>query len=183
MMLVRLLLLAASVVAIPDPNDPLLLEYRWLLLVLVLDFDYNFCSDYYYDLYYGDYDDDTDYKAPGEKFTFAHIFVAFVSHMFVYLCHIYLCICVNICISAYMCICERKNRVTPSAKKKLPLQRPFHTFVHMYLCSHLYFCICYFARVELKKSCLPQRRLTRPHPGPSALRSQTAGWIRTPRSW
>ena len=29
MMLVRLLLLAASVVAIPDPNDPLLLEYRW----------------------------------------------------------------------------------------------------------------------------------------------------------
>ena len=64
-MLVRLLLLAASVVAIPDPNDPLLLEYRWLLLVLVLDFDYDFCSDYYYDLYYGDYDDDKDYKAPG----------------------------------------------------------------------------------------------------------------------
>ena len=30
-------------------TDPLLLEY----------------SDYYYDLYYGDYDDDKDYKAPG----------------------------------------------------------------------------------------------------------------------
>merc|ERR1719361_3392849 len=48
MMLVRLLLLAVSVVAVPDPQDPLLLEY----------------SDYYYDLYYGDYDEDKDYKAP-----------------------------------------------------------------------------------------------------------------------
>ena len=28
MMLVRLLLLAVSVVAVPDPQDPLLLEYR-----------------------------------------------------------------------------------------------------------------------------------------------------------
>ena len=34
MMLVRLLLLAASVVAIPDPNDPLLLEYRWLVMMI-----------------------------------------------------------------------------------------------------------------------------------------------------
>ena len=36
MMLVRLLLLAASVVAIPDPNDPLLLEYRWLVVMIVM---------------------------------------------------------------------------------------------------------------------------------------------------
>ena len=28
MMLVRLLLLAVSVIAVPDPQDPLLLEYR-----------------------------------------------------------------------------------------------------------------------------------------------------------
>ena len=35
-MLVRLLLLAASVVAIPDPNDPLLLEYRWLVVMIVM---------------------------------------------------------------------------------------------------------------------------------------------------
>ena len=99
-MLVRLLLLAASVVAIPDPNDPLLLEYRCLLLVLVLDYDYIFCSDYYYDLYYGDYDDDKDYKAPGGKFTFAHILVVIVFSVFCILCQLVflqMCICVHIC--------------------------------------------------------------------------------------
>ena len=45
---------------------------------------------------------------------------------------------------------------------------------------YVYLCICICAK---KNWVAPQRRLTRPHPGPSALRSQPAGWIRTPRSW
>ena len=48
-MLVGLLLLAASVVAIPDPNDPLLLEYRWVvlgLLVAVKDPNHPLCLEY-----------------------------------------------------------------------------------------------------------------------------------------
>ena len=127
MMLVRLLLLAASVVAIPDPNDPLLLEYRCLLLVLVLDYDYNFCSDYYYDLYYGDYDDDKDYKAPGGKFTFAHILVVIVFSVCI-LYSVSTCISANVYLCSYLHVCQVCVMV----------------YVYLCICVFVYLCICVF---------------------------------------